>query len=119
MLFQTRLSSLVTSCWPGLSLACVVFTSASLSAAPPVATYLFPAGAQIGSTVTITVGGTFERWPVQVWVSGEGIEAKAGKEKGKLTLSVRPDAIPGAYWLRFYDEQGASVPRPFVVGTLP
>jgi hypothetical protein len=67
----------------------------------------------------MTVGGSFERWPVQVWVSGTGIEVKSAKDKGKLTLTVRPDATPGPHWLRLYDEQGASAPRPFMVGTLP
>src|SRR5256885_11248728 len=88
-------------------------------AAPPAVTSLFPAGGQRGTTVEVTAAGTFERWPVQAWASGRGLEVKAGKEKGKLTVTVAADATPGTYWLRLYDEQGASSPRPVLVGTLP
>jgi hypothetical protein len=88
-------------------------------AAPPNVTYLFPAGAQRGTTVEITVAGIFERWPVQAWASGCGVEVQPGKDKGKLTITVAADAVPGTYWLRLYDEQGASAPRPFIVGVLP
>lgn len=89
------------------------------SAAPPTLTYLFPAGAQQGKTVEVLAGGTFERWPVQAWVEGKGITVKAGADKGKLTVVIAPDAVPGITWIRLYDEQGASALRPFVVGTLP
>jgi hypothetical protein len=90
-----------------------------LAAAPPAVTYLFPAGAQRGTTAEVTAAGTFERWPVGAWVSGKGVVAKAGKEKGKLSVTVAPDAVPGTYWVRLHDRQGASALRPFLVGTLP
>ena len=89
------------------------------SSAPPTLTYLHPAGAPRGTTVEITVGGTFERWPVQVWTSDKAISAKSGMDKGKLSITVAAEAVPGTYWLRLHDEQGASTLRPFVVGTLP
>jgi hypothetical protein len=81
-------------------------------------TYLYPAGARQGTTVEVSAGGTFERWPVSVWVSGKGVEVKAGKDKGKLIVVVAPDAAPGVYRLRLHDGEGASPLRPFVVGTL-
>jgi hypothetical protein len=93
--------------------------SGSSQAAPPNVTYLYPAGARQGDSVSVTAGGTFERWPVSVWVGGTGVEAKAGKDKGSLTVTVAPDAAPGLRWLRLFDEQGASPIRPFIVGTLP
>lgn len=89
------------------------------SAAPPTLTYLFPAGAQQGKTIEVLAGGTFERWPVQAWVEGKGVSVKASAAKGKLTVTVAPDAAPGTYWIRLFDEQGASALRPFIVGTLP
>jgi hypothetical protein len=88
-------------------------------AAPPTLTYLYPAGAQRGQTVEVTAGGTFERWPVQGWADRPGVEVKAAKDRGKLTVTVAADAVPGTCWVRLYDEQGASTLRPFVVGTLP
>jgi hypothetical protein len=89
------------------------------SAAPPAVTTLFPAGAQRGTTVEVTASGTFERWPVQAWVSGRGVDVKATTDKGKLTVIVAADAVPGTYFLRLFDDQGASSLRPFLVGTLP
>src|SRR5581483_12149891 len=89
-------------------------------AAPPTLTYLFPAGAQQGKSVVLTAGGSFERWPVQVWVDRKGLDIKPAQDKkGQLTATVAADATPGTYWLRLYDEQGASALRPFLVGTLP
>lgn len=89
------------------------------SAAPPSLTYLFPAGAQQGKTVEVLAGGSFERWPVQAWVGGKGLTIKATATKGKLSVTVDADALPGTYWMRLFDEQGASGLRPFIVGTLP
>jgi hypothetical protein len=88
-------------------------------AAPPTLTHLFPAGGQRGTSVEVTAAGSFEHWPVHTWVSGCGVEAKPDNEKGKLTITVGAEAVPGTYWLRLYDEQGASAPQPFLVGTLP
>lgn len=88
-------------------------------AAPPTLTHLYPAGGKQGTTVTVTLGGTFDRWPISAWVSGKGVEAKAGKQKGQLTLTIAADATPGPRWLRVYDGQGASPARRFVVGVLP
>jgi hypothetical protein len=81
-------------------------------------TYLYPAGARQGTTVEASAGGTFDQWPVEVWVSGRGVTGVAGKEKGKLTFTVAGDAVPGTYWVRLHDKTGASAPRPFIVGTL-
>lgn len=106
---------------PSRAVALVVLAALAApgGAAPPTLTYLFPAGARRGTTVTVTAGGTFERWPVLAWVGAPGVTVQAAPEKGRLTVTVSPDAVPGTYWLRLYDEQGASALRPFVVGTLP
>jgi hypothetical protein len=93
--------------------------NAALSAAPPSVTYLYPAGAKRGTTVEVTAAGTFERWPVQVWASDKAITGQAAKEKGKLSITVAADAVPGVHWLRLHDGHGASNLRPFLVGTLP
>lgn len=81
---------------------------------------LFPAGAQRGQSVEVTATGTFPAWPVQAWVDrpGLGITVEATKEKGKLKVNATEDVAAGVYWLRLYDETGATTLRPFVVGTL-
>ena len=89
------------------------------SAAPPKLDYLFPAGAQRGATVEVSAGGTFERWPVQVWADAKGIAVKPGKTSGTLTVTVAADVEPGVHWIRLHDKDGASIARPFIVGVLP
>lgn len=88
-------------------------------AAPPKVTSLFPAGGQRGQTVAITATGDFSTWPVQVWADRAGVTATAEKDKGKLKVEIAPEAIPGTYWLRLYNADGAGTLRPFIVGTLP
>jgi hypothetical protein len=68
--------------------------------------------------VEVTAGGTFDPWPVQAWVEGNGLEVKPAKDKGKLLVTVAPEAAPGTYWIRLYNDEGATSPRPFLVGTL-
>src|SRR5262245_17777849 len=99
--------------------AVVCSSASSLQAAPPPLTYLFPAGAQRGHSAEITAAGSFSTWPVKGWVSGKGVAVTASKDKGKLSLVVEADAEPGVRWLRLFNDEGASPPRPFVIGTLP
>ena len=56
---------------------------------------------------------------MQVWADRPGLTATCEKDKGKLKIEVAADAVPGVYWLRLADGEGASALRPFVVGTLP
>ncbi len=87
-------------------------------AAGPDVRALFPAGGQRGTTVEVSLAGKQEHWPVQTWVDGSGLTISASEEKGKLSIAVAPDAVPGLRWIRVYDATGTSPPRPFVVGTL-
>ena len=93
--------------------------ASSAFAKAPTLEHLFPAGASRGSTVEVTAAGQFERWPVRGWASIRGIEIKALGEKGKLSVTIAPDAAPGVHWVRLFDDEGATTPRPFVVGSLP
>jgi hypothetical protein len=88
-------------------------------AKPPSLTDLFPPGAARGQTVAVSASGTFDHWPVKVWIEGRGVEIRAEKEKGKLSVTAAADAAPGLRWLRLYDEDGATTLRPFVIGSLP
>lgn len=88
-------------------------------AAPPTLEQLFPAGARRGTTVEVTATGTFSAWPVDGWSDASGISIRGAKEKGKLTITVAADTIPGVHWLRLYNAEGASQLRPFLIGTLP
>lgn len=93
--------------------------AATAAAAPPQLNYLFPAGGQRGTSVEVTADGTFAKWPAEVWVDRDGVRTLAGEKKGVLNVVIDEGAEAGVYWLRVYDEEGASVLRPFIVGNLP
>jgi hypothetical protein len=82
-------------------------------------TSLFPAGGQVGTTVEVTAAGSFDKWPVTAWASDKAVTVAAGKDKGKLNVTIAAGATPGVVWLRMADESGASPLRPFVGGVLP
>jgi hypothetical protein len=102
-----------------LALAFLVASERDAAAKAPELTGIFPAGAARGASVTATITGKFDRWPVTCWVDGAGLSVKAGGEKGKLIFDVAADAQPGVRWVRIHDDEGASGLRPFLVGVLP
>jgi hypothetical protein len=87
-------------------------------AAPPALTSVYPAGAQRGTTIEVMAAGTLDA-STKVWAGGTGVSVEAAKTSGKFTVTVAKEAIPGVYWLRAYNADGASMLRPFIVGTLP
>src|SRR5687768_4606356 len=101
------------------SILFLFFLLSPTSAAPPKVTYFFPTGCQRGQSAFVTASGEFSNWPVQVWTDRPGIVATTETDKGKLKIEVAADAVPGTYWLRLFDGEGASAMRPFIVGTLP
>ena len=108
---QAMASSVVVS-WTAL------FVASSTFAAAPKLTAVFPPGAARGQKVAVTASGDFSKWPVELRFDRPGLTATAASDKGKFEVQVAPDAAPGVYWLRAIDAEGASSPRPFVVGTV-
>jgi len=90
-----------------------------MSAAPPVVTTLFPAGAARGSTTEVALGGTFTKWPVQVWCNSPQVKCTPGKAKNTIQVVVDAGATPGLVYLRFHDAEGVSGLKPFQIGTIP
>ncbi|MCH2373400.1 MAG: PPC domain-containing protein [Planctomycetes bacterium] len=86
-------------------------------ASPPVIAHLLPSGAQAGQSIEVTAVGKFE-WPLQAWSSFDGVRVSPQEENAKLKVTVDSDTPPGIYWIRLYNDEGASVLRPFVVGSL-
>ena len=103
----------------GLLFASQSFSAATALAAGPEVQGFFPAGGQRGTSVEVTLGGKLPNWPVQTWVDGAGLTLTPKEEKGKLTIAVAADAVPGTRWIRVHDAAGASAPVPFIVGALP
>ncbi len=85
-------------------------------AAAPSVDFLFPAGGQLGATNSVEASGKFDPWPVKVWTDAVGLEFKPESEKGKFTVNIGKNVAYGAHLVRFYNEEGASDLRTFIVG---
>jgi hypothetical protein len=94
----------------------ILFLVRTLQAEPPPLDALYPAGGERGTTNAVTAIGKFDAWPPKVWIGGEGIEFVAETNKGKFTVTISRDAIPGPRLVRLYNEDGTSDPRTFVIG---
>lgn len=99
-------------------LLCVlaVCVSGSAFAAAPTLTYVFPAGGQRGTQVTVTCTGKFD-WPVQV--DAPGLEVALGEKSGQLVVTIPGDLAADRTWIRFYNPEGASDVVPFLIDSLP
>jgi hypothetical protein len=93
--------------------------SVSAFAQAPEINYLYPAGGERGTEVTVTLGGKPGTLPLSVHTGREDVQAEVGEDGKQLTLTLAPEAVPGLAWLRFYNDQGAGEPVPFVIGSLP
>ena len=93
-----------------------LFLSVSARAEVPTLDYLFPAGGQRGTNVTISVGGKLEPWPAKIWADTPGLEFKAGTNKNTFTVQIAKEVPLGVHLVRTYTADGASAPRWFVVG---
>ena len=80
-------------------------------AAAPSLDCLYPVAAQLGATNAVNAVGKFDPWPPKVWTSAATVSLVAETNKGKLRIIVHPDTKPGPYFVRVYNEQGASAPR--------
>jgi hypothetical protein len=124
-----------------LILLCTPFVAA---ANPPVASYIFPAGAQRGTKVNVRVGGLFLYQKCGFEMLGPGITAPSHLTSTKTTwfegpilplpdsqrqedypkdmdgtIAVAPDAPLGVRYWRLWTSQGATGSMKFVVGDLP
>lgn len=92
-------------------------TSIAVFAAEPSLRHLFPAAGQQGATVSVTASGKFDPWPVKAWVDAPGITFKPGDKAGKFDVEIAKDAAPGPHLVRFFNADGATQPRFFIVAT--
>lgn len=80
---------------------------------------VFPAGGMVGSKFEVTVTGSLDPWPLEaVCDSSALVFAAKEKEKGVFEVTISPEASVGAHLVRFFNKEGATVPRNFVVGSL-
>src|SRR5262249_37510095 len=70
-------------------------------------------------TTEITAAGSFDRWPARVWCDRPEVRVTAGDKKGIFQVEIDAAAAPGVAWLRFFDEEGTSALRPFLISDVP
>lgn len=110
----------------------------------PFASYIFPAGGQIGSTVHARVGGCYFHGAAGFEMLGPGVSAPArvietntiwfegplivqpASQRSEdyprdhaATLRIEPNALPGPRHWRVWTSQGATPAMKFIVGELP
>jgi hypothetical protein len=118
--------------------------AATVRANPPIASYIFPAGGQSGTTVPVRVGGLFLHSQCGFEMLGAGIKVPASLKRTKTvwfegSLLPLPDsqrqedyprdmaghvqidktAPPGARYWRVWTAQGATPAMKFMVGDIP
>ena len=99
--------------------AAIFFTlvvALSSHAAVPAPEFVFPAGGKLGTTLTATVGGKLDGWPVGVWTDHAGLVFKPTTNSGTYSVTIGADVPPGPHLVRFFNGDGAAEPRTFVVG---
>lgn len=99
-------------------ISALLLIAAVAHSAPPNITAISPAGGQIGQTVEVVAQGTVGD-KSQVWISREAVKIELGEGGNKFKVTVAENAAPGICWLRFFNPEGASSLRPFVIGALP
>ncbi|MFM7189134.1 MAG: hypothetical protein ACKO14_15115, partial [Armatimonadota bacterium] len=101
----------------------LVMTIAGVANAAPRITSIFPAGAQRGATVEVTLQGSGLKDLKHVLIQGNGVGivllpgTDDATRKARLTVAV--DAAPGRREVRFADERDASNVRIISVGQVP
>jgi hypothetical protein len=102
-----------------LVVAGLLISICSVRAESPTLDYIFPAGAERGSTNKVTIGGKFDPWPPKVWADSPGFQFEPGTNKGVFHVLVSSNALPGPHLVRIFNDDGASAPKCFVIGTEP
>lgn len=100
-------------------IAAILFSLLSIlsaQAAAPAPEFIFPSGGKQGATVSVTVGGKLDGWPVGVWTDHAGLAFKAATNSGAFSVTIGADVPPGPHLVRFYNGDGSAEPRTFVVG---
>ena len=137
------MSSLIKDCFWQIIL--IVLTVSTLQADPPGISYIFPAGAQQGTTVDVRIGGfnlfdeapleflsadieasaNVQRLPKTLWFEGPRIAMPASQAKedypvdNQASLKVADNAQIGTHYWRVWTSQGIVPAQSFVIGNLP
>jgi hypothetical protein len=105
--------------WWQVVAAIVLFRAAPTSAAPPELARWFPTGGQRGTTLELKAEGTLPDWPISAVASDPRIALAAKETKGVFEVIIAPEVPPGLVTIRLHGPQGASVAKPWMIGSMP
>ncbi len=94
----------------------LLFVAPNVQSTSPSLEQFHPVGFARGTTNVVKVVGKVDPWPPQIWGGGGGVDISALTNKNELQFVVAADAAPGVRLVRLFNDEGASEPRPFVVG---
>jgi len=97
----------------GLAAAVGILAGGELRAAAPALQQIYPAVLRVGATNEVTLVGTFDPWPVEIWTSAKGLAFEFSTNKGRVNIVVAADAATGPALLRCHNGEGASEPAIF------
>ena len=91
-----------------------------VGAAPPDLTHLLPSGATRGTEATVVLRGKFSGGDQRRgWTSHPGLVLTPGKKETEVQIAVKETVLPGRYWVRLANADGATALRPFFVSGVP
>jgi len=99
-----------------LCFALLTLATLTVQSAAPSLEQFHPVGFARGTTNVVKVVGKVDPWPPQIWGGVTGVEISALTNKNELQFVVAADATPGVRLVRLFNDEGASEPRPFVIG---
>lgn len=80
-------------------------------AAVPVLEGLFPVALERGQTHQVTAVGKFDPWPPKVWTETPGVQIEPSTNVGMLKVIITSNTPSGPYFIRLFNDEGASNPR--------
>ena len=86
------------------------------SCAVPTVSRVFPAGCQIGEKTRITITSNQDGKRLKVWCSREGVRIEPADKPNAFHVIPPAGIAPGLCWLRFFNDEGATDPRAFILG---
>ncbi len=96
----------------------LILASTSTIADTPKIDRVTPTGAQVGTTTELTLTGK-PGGELKAWSDCKGLTFSFSKKFNRVKAQVPKDVVPGQWWLRVYNAEGASRLFPFFVGALP
>ena len=101
-----------------LTILCLLVAATPIRAEAPQITRITPTGAQLGATTELKLTGK-PNGELKAWSDCEELTFEFSKKFDSVKVTASKDAIPGQWWLRFYNDDGTSQLLKLFVSGLP